>query len=120
MNLLSLHNNAAWYTWLIIVLLVPIAGLVIYKIFLQYKIIRVGNNQVEIRYPVLRRKYQYSVADIVSWKENAVKTGKNSVFKELEILFHDQRKLKFGHKEHTEYNRIIGYLTQKASRKKTP
>jgi len=120
MNVISLGNNVAWYTWLIIALLVPIAGLVIYKIFIRYKIIRVGNNQVEINYPVLRTKYQYSVTDIVSWKENVVKTGKNSVYKELEILFHDQRKLKFGHKEHTEYTRIIGYLAQKASRKKTP
>jgi len=120
MNFIALNRESAWYTWLIIALLVPIAGLVIFRIFLRYKIIRLGNNLIEINYPVLRKKYQYPVNDIVSWKENVVKTGKNSVYKELEILFHDQRKLKFGHKEHTEYNRIVGYLAQKASRKKTP
>ena len=83
MNLISISSHTAWYTWLIIGLLVPIAGLVIYKIFLRYKIIRMGNNQVEIHYPVLRRKYHYSVNDITAWKENVVNTGKNSVYKEL-------------------------------------
>jgi hypothetical protein len=119
MNLISLTNQAFWYTYLIIVLLVPIAGLVIYKIFLRYKIIRMGNNQVEIQFPALRKKYHYSVNDVISWTENVVKTGKNSVYKELEIRFADKRKLSFGHKEQTEYDRIINYLTQKASRKKT-
>jgi magnesium-transporting ATPase (P-type) len=119
MNLISLSHQPAWYTYLIIVLLVPIALLVIYKIFLRYKIIRMGNNQVEIHYPVMRRKYQYSVNDVVAWKENVVKTGKNSVYKELEIRFHDKRKLNFGHKEQTEYNRIVSYLSQKAAKKKT-
>ncbi len=78
-----------------------------------------GNNQVEIRYPVIGRKFEYSVKDVSAWKENVVKTGKNSVYKELEIRFKDQRKLSFGQKEQTEYNRIISYLNQKAPEKKT-
>jgi len=119
MNLMVLGHEPAWYTYLIIVLLVPIAVLVIYKIFIRYKIIRMGNNQVEIHYPVIGRKHQYSVNDVVAWKENVVKTGKNSVYKELEIRFHDRRKLNFGYKEQTEYDRIVSYLSQKAAKKKT-
>ena len=119
MNLRVLGHEPAWYTYLIIGLLVLIAVLVIYKIFIRYKIIRMGNNQVEIHYPVLGRKHQYSVNDVVAWKENVVKTGKTSVYKELEIRFHDRRKLNFGHKEQTEYDRIVSYLSQKAAKKKT-
>ena len=119
MNLIALTREPSWFTYAIIAVLVPIALVVGYKIFLRYLIIRMGNNEVEIRYPVLRRKYRYPLSEVTSWTENVVKTGKNSVYKELEIRFEDKRKLSFGHKEQTEYSRMVSYLTQKASRKKT-
>ena len=46
MNILVLikDRQPAWYTYLIIAILTPIAIFVLYKIFIRYKIILLGNN----------------------------------------------------------------------------
>jgi hypothetical protein len=112
-------STPAWYNYLMTSILVPIFLFVSYKIFIRYKIIRMGNNRVEISYPVLRKHKVYMLQEIAIWKENVVKTGKNSVFRQLEIFFQDKQRVSFGDKEHTEYNRMVQYLNQKVPRKKT-
>jgi hypothetical protein len=121
MNIYSLvvASTPAWYNYLMVILLVPIGIFVLYKIFVRYKIVRMGNNQVEVSYPVMRKRRVYSLQEIVSWKENVVKTGKSTVFRQLEIYFQDQQRVSFGDKEHTEYNRVVQYLNQKVPKKKT-
>jgi hypothetical protein len=120
MNILVLIKDPqpAWYTYLIIAILTPIAIFVLYKIFIRYKIILLGNNQVELTYPVLRQTKKYSLDQIEYWVEHQVKTGKNSIYKETEVKFIDGLKLTIGHKEHTEYARIVQYLSLKAAKKK--
>ena len=120
MNILVIIKDPqpAWYTYLIIVILIPIAIFVLYKIFIRYKIIRLGNNLVELAYPVLRLTKKYSLDQIEYWVEHKVKTGKNSTYKETEIKFMDGIKLTIGHKEHTEYARIVQYLSLKTAKKK--
>lgn len=120
MNILVLIKDPqpAWYTYLIIALLIPIAVFVLYKIFIRYKVIRLGNNQVELSYPVLRSNTKYPLDQIDYWVEHLVKTGKNSVYKEMEIKFKDGVKLTFGHKEHTEYASVVKYMAQKIPKKK--
>ena len=103
----------AWYNYLVILLLAPIAAFVGYKIFIRYKIIYLGNNLIEINYPVLKTTTKYPLDQIERWTENLVKTGKNSVYKELEIRFKDGQKISMGHKEFTEYDKVIKYLHQK-------
>ncbi len=121
MNVISvLRESSAWYNYLIIALLLPIGLFVTYKIFIRYKIIRAGNNQIEINYPVLRSSEKHSLQSVVAWRENIVKTGKNSVYKQLEILFEKKKRISLGEKEHTEYVRLVQYLQQKLPRKKTP
>jgi hypothetical protein len=110
----------AWYNYLIVVLLVPIGLFVFYKIFVRYKVIRLGNNRLELSYPIMRKHNVYSLQDIVAWKENVVKTGKSSVFRQLEIFLPDKQRISFGDKEHTEYSRVVQYLNQKVPKKKTP
>ncbi len=108
----------AWYTYLIIVLLLPVALFVGYKIFIRYKILFIGNNQIEMRFPVLHKSFKYSIEQIEHWTENVVKTGKNSTYKELEIKFKDGQKLNMGHREFTEYDKVIKYLQQKVPKLK--
>ncbi len=120
MNIISaLRGTSAWYNYLIIALLVPIGLFVAYKIFIRYKVIRAGNNQIEINYPVLRRSEKYPLQSVLAWRENIVKTGKSSVYKQLEILFEDKKRISLGHKEHTEYPKLVQYLQHKIPRKKT-
>ena len=108
----------AWYNYLVILLLTPIAAFVGYKIFIRYKVIYLGNNLIEISYPVLKTTTKYPLDQIERWTENLVKTGKNSVYKELEIRFKDGQKISMGHKEFTEYDKVIKYLHQKVPQQK--
>jgi len=120
MNMLVLIKapQAAWYNYAIVIILIPIALFVFYKIFIRYKILRLGNNLIQIDFPLMRQTKKYPLDQIEAWRENKVKTGKTSEYKELQILFLDKKKLTIGHREHTEYARMVQYLGQKVPRKK--
>ena len=119
MNSIALVNHrGVWYNYAVIGVLAPLGLFVFFKIFVRYKILRIGNNQVQIDYPVLRQSKIYSLGQIDRWVENTVKTGKNSEYRELQIRFSDGSKVSLGHKEHTEYSKIVHYLAQKAPKKK--
>ncbi|HCW06620.1 MAG TPA: hypothetical protein DGG95_04555 [Cytophagales bacterium] len=109
---------AEWYNYAIVIVLVPIGLFVVYKIFIQYRILRLGNNEVRIDFPVLRKQRKYPLNEIQAWKENKVKTGKKSEFKEILVLFADKSKITIGFSEHTEYPKVIQYLTQKVPKKR--
>jgi len=115
-----IFNNqiVAWYNYAVVIVLAPIGLFVFYKVFARYKILKLGNNQIEINYPVLRQSKIYPLDQIDQWIENKVKTGKNSEYKELNVRFTDGKKISVGHKEHTEYVRIVQYLQQKVPKKK--
>ncbi len=120
LNISSIVTTAtpAWYNYATIALLAPVGLFVLYRIFIRYKIISAGNNGLEIRFPVMGRKRRYPIEEVVSWRENAVRTGKNSVYRELEVLFADQKKLTLGNQEHTEYDKLLQYLVKKAAKKR--
>lgn len=120
MNVISIINKyAVWYNYVIAAALLPIGLFVLYKIFIRYKVIRAGNNSIDISYPVLMQTEKYPLQSIVAWRENIIKTGKNSVYKQLEILMDNKKRISIGHKEHTEYVRLVQYLQQKIPKKKT-
>jgi len=73
-----------------------------------------------VDYPMLRRSKVYPLEQVDQWVETRVKTGKNSEYKELQIRFADKGKVSVGHKEHTEYARMVQYLAQKVPKKKQP
>jgi hypothetical protein len=118
MNIYSILQSPAWYNYLTIGLLAPIGGFVFYKIFLRYKVVSLGNNQIEVNFPVLRQRKNYKLEFVEFWFENQVKTGKNSIYKELAIKFEDGKKITLSPKESTEYDRVIQYLKQKLAKKK--
>ena len=108
----------AWYNYGVVGLLIPIGGFVLYKIFIRYQVVRLGNNQIEVQFPVLRRFGKYNLDQVEFWFENQIKTGKNSVYKELVIKFSDSKKVTLSPKESTEYERVVQYLKQKLIKKK--
>lgn len=110
---------AVWYNYALVVVLVPVGVFVFYKIFVRYKILTVGNNQIQINYPLLRRRKKYTLDQVTQWTEQKVSIGKRSTYQELQILFSDGTKLNVGHKEHTQYNRLIDYFNQKLAKRKT-
>ncbi|MFM7487481.1 MAG: hypothetical protein ACKO13_11255 [Cytophagales bacterium] len=118
MNIYAIQAQGVWYNYLTIGLLFPIAAFVIYKIFVRYKVLILGNNQIEVNFPVLRQFRKYKLDNVQFWVENQVKTGNNSVYIELVIKFNDGQKVSVSPKESTEYDRMLLYLKQKLPKKK--
>jgi len=106
-----------WYNFGIILLLVPILGYVLYRLFFQLKRIEIGNNQFVIYFLFSRKKKTYSIESVQRWTEHVVKVSKTSTYKELEIVFTDKRKLNIGKKEYTQYESIVTYLKKKLAGK---
>ncbi len=120
MNSIAIFKDrgAAWYNYVVMGLLIPIGLFVFYKIVVRYKILRLGNNEIQVDYPVLRISKTYQLGQIDRWIENKVKTGKNSEYRELEVRFSDGKKISVGHKEYTDYSKVVQYLAQKVPKKK--
>jgi acyl-coenzyme A synthetase/AMP-(fatty) acid ligase len=76
-----------------------------------------GNNQISITYLLTRKRKSYQLNEIIQWREHVVKVGKTSTYRELELMVSKNKKITVGHKEYTEYDKIIIYLKKKAPRK---
>ncbi|MFZ5971711.1 MAG: hypothetical protein ACOYXA_08960 [Bacteroidota bacterium] len=111
-------TRPAWYQWLMVVALSGLLIFVTYRIFIRYKVLRFGSNQVEIYYPVLRKRKKFPLADIERWQEQQVKTGKKTTYRELQILFTGHEKLSLGQQEFSDYEKILKYLSQKCASKR--
>ena len=107
----------SWLNLAVIILLTPLALFSLYKIFLSYKVIRVGNNQFVIHFPVFRKTKKYSLDQVGYWKETIIKNTMGT-YKEEEVKFTDKNALTMSHKEYSEYSKIVGYLSQKVPKKK--
>ena len=118
LSILISQPKPPWYTYAIVAVLIPILGVVIYRIFIRYKVMRFGNNQVEVSFPVLRKKRSYKLTEVHVWAEHVVKTGKRNSYRELEIRFTDKRKLSLGFQEYSDYLKVLGYLQMKLPKKR--
>ena len=117
MQLIS-DNNPPWYVYLVLIVMTPLSIFLSIRTFVNYKIIEFGNNRIAVKYTVRKKVKSYLLSDVTHWKESIVKTGKNSTFKEIEILFTDHFKINIGLKEFSDYPKVQSYLERKLSKKK--
>ena len=115
---LTRDPQPAGYHYLIVLLLTPIATYITYKVLFRYKVVSMGNHQIEVRYPQFRSYRSYALEEVESWMESVVRTGRTSTYKELEIKFKDGWKIQMGHREFTEYDTMLRYLTQRLPKSK--
>ena len=87
MYVLTHDPQPAGYHYLIVLLLTPIASYITYKVLFRYKVVGMGNRQIEVRYPQFRSYRTYSLDEVEFWMESMVRTGKTSTYKELEVKF---------------------------------
>jgi len=114
----SLLNNPSFFILKLILapILLVLALLILNKLISSIKIIEAGNNQLQIFYPISRKKLLVTLAEIKGWQEEIIKT-KNGDFKEIKILYGIKKVIKLSNKENTEYDKLQKYLTQKAKKK---
>ncbi len=115
----SLLSNEAYFLFkLILAPIVLVIGLVILsKLLAALKVVKLGNNQIEVFYPVSRMRLKINVKDVLGWHEEAINT-KNGEFREVKILYTKKKILKLSNKENTDYEEVVKYLKKKVKFKK--
>lgn len=106
-----------WYHYVFLTILVPIALGVLIKTAFNYKITIIAKNKIQVKKPLALSERSYQIRDIKSWEELKIKTA-SGIYLQLEISFENGDKLSLGKQEHTEYEKIKKYLSQKAGKKK--
>lgn len=112
-----LTNEAYFFMKLILAPVVLAIGLVVLsKVLAAIKVVKAGNNLIEVFYPVSRMRITIKVADILGWHEEVVST-KNGEYREVKILYTKKKILKLSNRESTEYQAIVQYLRKKVKAK---
>lgn len=105
-----------WYQFLAAIILGPLALGLLAKVIFGYKIVSIGKERIDIKFPTKFTNKAYTLKDVDFWKEEEVKTG-TGTYKELEVRFHSGGKLNLSYQEHTNYSAVIKYLKKKCAKK---
>ena len=111
-------GNTFWYHYLYMIGFGPIAlGLILRQVF-GYKTITIGKGKLTISLLFKRTKIVHSLKQLERWSETSIKTPSGN-YKQLELVFDNNRKVGMSMQEHTEYHQVIKYLKKKHSQKMT-
>jgi hypothetical protein len=115
----SLLSNESYF--IVKLILTPItlviALLVLGKLLGAIKIVKAGNNRLDIFFPISRSRIDLPLEQIKGWREDVVKT-KQGEFRETKIVYGNKKVIKLSNKENTEYKKLLKYLNQKAKKQK--
>ncbi len=109
-----LKGTAVWWAYTLAFLFSPVALGLIIKVTWGYKIISLGNQKLEVKFPFRMKKKKYHLKQLASWEESIVKTG-SGLFKELTLRFDDGFKMTLSYHENIHYDKIFDYLSKNAS-----
>ena len=93
-------------------IVLAIGLLILSKILGSVKIVKLGDNRLQIFYPITRLRIDLKIQDVLGWREEVVKT-KNGEFREVKVLYTRKKILKLSNKENTEYEAVVRYLKKK-------
>ena len=110
-------ESVAWYQYMAVFILTPFVIGLGRKLTWHYKVVTFGKDMINVKYPVQLKNISKSLKEIKGWKENIVKTPSGR-FREVSILFDDNRSVKLSYQENTEYEKVFRYLEQKCKKKK--
>ena len=110
-----LKGQAVWWANVLAILFYSIALGLIIKVTWGYKIISLGSQKLEVRFPFRLKKKKYNLKQLVSWEESIVKTG-SWPFKELALRFDDGLKMTLSYHENSNYDKIFDYLSRNAGK----
>ncbi|REE01600.1 hypothetical protein [Marinoscillum furvescens] len=113
-----LSSESYFIVKLILAPVVLVIGLVVLgKLLGAIKIVKLGDNKLQIFYPISRLKVEVKVPDILGYREEVIAT-KNGEFREVKILYTKKKILKLSNRENTEYDAVVRYLKKKVKVKK--
>lgn len=109
------NNDGHWYHYAMTAVNLPLGIMLLIRQLITYKVISIGDNRLSVMYPLRGAQQHFNLMELVSWKEEIIKT-KNAPFRQLEIQF-DNFLLKLTIQENTHYEQILKYLKKRAGKK---
>jgi hypothetical protein len=106
-------NRASWYHYAFILVFLPLSLFLLLKMILSLKSVEVWDEKIKVNFLLFPKKRDYALSDIVHWNEEVIKTGKNNTYRELEIKFHDNLRIRLAYREYSNYEKMLAYFTRK-------
>lgn len=98
--------------------LLAIGLLVLGKLLGAIKVVKMGQDTINVFYPITRMRIKIGVKDVLGWREEVIKT-KSGFYREVKILYTKKKILRLSNKENTEYDQVVKYLKKKIKIQKT-
>jgi len=109
-------GGSTWiFNWIMAIVFLLIAHILMFRQMLNYKIISIGNDKIQIWYPLRFRTIRGNLKDMDYWEETIIQT-KTGVYKQLEVSF-PKRKVKMSIQENTKYQEAVNYFKKKQPKK---
>ena len=116
-NFILISKGSTWFfNYLMAFVFLIIAHVLMLRMMFNYKIISIGNNKIQVWYPLRFRTTRALLKDMDHWQETIIQT-KTGVFKQLEIVF-PSRTIKMSIQENTYYQEAVNYLKKKLAEKR--
>ncbi len=93
-----------------VVLSITITILFTIKVLMGYKTLTIDKEKISIKY--LFRTYSFGIQQLTSWEEIEIKTFNNQIFKQVDLVF-GQQKVSFSGQEHSDYDKLMQFLKKR-------
>jgi hypothetical protein len=116
-NLSLLIKGSTWFfNYIMATVFLSIAFILVVRQLINYKIISIGKDKVQIWYPLRFSTTRMANKEMISWEETIIQT-KTGIFKQLEIVF-PTKTIKMSIQENTQYQEAVNYMKRKVSQKR--
>ena len=110
------NGSAGLFNYAMAIVFLLLAHVFMIRQMFNYKIISIGNDKIQVWYPLRFRTIRTSLKDLVHWEETIIQT-KTGLFKQLEITF-PKKTIKMSLQENTLYKEAVNYFKKKQSNKR--
>ena len=113
---LIVEGSTWFFNWIMAIVFLLIAHVLMFRQLFNYKIVSLGNEKIQVWYPLRFKTIRGDLRDIEYWEETVIQT-KTGLFKQLEVKF-PRRTIKLSIQENTRYQEAVNYLIKKQPRKR--
>ena len=116
-NFMLISQGSSWFfNYLMAIVFLLIAHVLMLRLMFNYKIISIGDNKIQVWYPLRFRTIRAPLKEMEHWEETIIQT-KTGVFKQLEVVY-PTRTIKMSIQENSRYQEAVDYLKKKVAQKR--
>jgi len=116
-NFGRITTGDAWYfNYIMAIIFLPLAHILMIRQMFNFKIISIGNDKIQVWYPLRFRTNRIELSELEHWQETIIQT-KTGIFKQLEIVF-PKKTIKMSIQENTQYQEVVSYFKKKLAQKR--